>query len=194
MCLEIVSPGARRVMRRPEMTSDTWVMCLRASGSDAVLARYRKELGSAVSRELQGDSEEKMWREIENFPAGTKLPNDSSVAPACNHCLHINVPPKDVLVAIDTVNAVAAVEEIQVSMIGRVGMGHVLVAVSDSKGDGDVAMHALIEGLRTRLNDVGVKADGKINPWPISPANRASMQAVKQALDPNNVLRARDVL
>ena len=67
MCLEIVSPGARKLMR-PEMTSDAWVICVRAAGSDAVLARYRKELGSAITRELDGDSESKMWRAIEDFP------------------------------------------------------------------------------------------------------------------------------
>ena len=68
-----------------------------------------------------------------------------------------------------------------------------LLAVSDSKGDGAAAIHALIEGLRARLNDVGVKADGNLNPWPIAPTNLASMRAVKRALDPNNVLRGREV-
>ena len=67
MCLELVSPGARKLMR-PEMTSDAWVICMRAAGSDAVLARYRKELGSAITREVEGDSEQKMWRAIEDFP------------------------------------------------------------------------------------------------------------------------------
>ena len=58
MCLEMVSPGARKLMR-PEMTSDAWVICVRAAGSDAVLARYRKELGSAITRELEGDRRSK---------------------------------------------------------------------------------------------------------------------------------------
>ena len=44
---------------RPEMTSDAWVICVRAAGSDAVLARYRKELGSAITRELDGEGEAK---------------------------------------------------------------------------------------------------------------------------------------
>ena len=70
MCLELVSPGARKLMR-PEMTSDAWVICVRAAGSDAVLARYRKELGSAITRELEGDGESRMWRAIENFAHAT---------------------------------------------------------------------------------------------------------------------------
>src|SRR5262249_45020658 len=36
MCLEIVSPAARKLMR-PEMDADAWVICIRAAGSDAVL-------------------------------------------------------------------------------------------------------------------------------------------------------------
>ena len=93
---------------RPEMTSDAWVMCVRAAGSDAVLARYRKELGSAITRELEGDGERKMWQAIENFPLGMAPPTESAMGPVCNHCFHVNVPPQDVLGAVETVTAVAA--------------------------------------------------------------------------------------
>ena len=86
MCLELVSPGARRLMR-PEMTADAWVICVRAAGSDAVLARYRKELGPAITRELEGDSEGKMWREIENFPFAADGEDENR--------LRTDVQPKD---------------------------------------------------------------------------------------------------
>ena len=62
MCLEIVSPVARKLMR-PEMKDDAWVICVRGAGSDAVLARYRKELGSAVTREVDGESEASLARD-----------------------------------------------------------------------------------------------------------------------------------
>jgi len=38
-----------------------------------------------------------------------------------------------------------------------------------------------------------VKVRGATNPWPLTPANIASMKAVKHALDPNNVLRGRQI-
>ncbi|HEX8893522.1 MAG TPA: FAD-binding oxidoreductase, partial [Terriglobales bacterium] len=65
MCLELVSPVARKLMR-PETADDAWVICVRASGSDVVLARYRKQLGAAITNELGSDNENRMWRAIEN--------------------------------------------------------------------------------------------------------------------------------
>ena len=44
-----------------------WSILLRAAGSDAVLARYRAELGTAVSREIEGQSEQELWRAVSDF-------------------------------------------------------------------------------------------------------------------------------
>jgi glycolate oxidase FAD binding subunit len=179
MCLELVSPGARKMMR-PDMLKDVWVMCVRASGSDTVLARYRKELGSAVSRELAGDGEIKMWHAIRRFAM------DSAA-----RRFHVNVPLRDVLAAVEASNSVSGMAEIDVGMIGRVGVGHLLVAVPDATGEASARIDVLINALRTRFTDISIKVEGAANPWPIPPVNLASMQAVKQALDPNNVLRGR---
>ena len=72
MCLEIVSPRARKMMR-PEMTNDAWVICICAAGSDAVLARYHKELGAAITRELDGEDEQSMWTVLEQLPSTVSL-------------------------------------------------------------------------------------------------------------------------
>ena len=37
-------------------------------GRDAVLARYRNELGMAITREAEGDGEQKMWTALADFP------------------------------------------------------------------------------------------------------------------------------
>ncbi|MFI5105608.1 MAG: FAD-binding oxidoreductase, partial [Terriglobales bacterium] len=67
ICLEIISPHAPEYLNDPEPaqdpdhyvpsqplrpTADVWQMALRAAGSDNVLARYRRDLGTAVAREL----------------------------------------------------------------------------------------------------------------------------------------------
>jgi len=181
MCLELVSPSARKIMR-PEMEQDAWVMCVRAAGSDAVLARYRKELGSAVTRQLESDGEIKMWRAIGDF----------AVASALRH-FHVNVRSSDVLSAVDTLNSIAGMAGIDLGVIGRVGIGHLLVAVLGATTEASAGIDALISVLHTRFTDIGIKVEGASNPWPIPPMNLGSMRAVKQALDPNNVLRGRQI-
>ena len=61
ICLELVSPQAHELLE-PVASSEQnsaapWAIYLRAAGSDAVLARYRAELGTAVSREVDGERE-----------------------------------------------------------------------------------------------------------------------------------------
>lgn len=181
ICLELVSPGARRMMR-PEMASNAWLMCVCAAGSDSVLARYRKELGLAVSRELEGDGEIKMWRAIGSF---------AKVSVALR--FHVNVPLHDVLVAVETLNSVSGISSADIGMIGRVGVGHLLVAVPDAIGVLSRGIDALINVLRARFTDISIKVEGTSNPWSVPNSSLASVTAVKRALDPNNVLRGRDV-
>ncbi len=185
MCLELVSPGARKLMR-PEMTNDAWVICLRTSGSDTVLARYRNELGTAITRELEGENENRMWRAIENFAA---LPDgDSSLV------VELSVWPREVQAAIDTLLDTSALGDIDVSLMGRVGVGHLLVKLQRCGVDRAEITLEVTKALRKKLgNNFAIKVRGAGNPWPIEPVSLSSMRAVKQALDPNNVLRGREI-
>lgn len=186
MCLELVSPGARKLMR-PEMIADAWVMCVRAAGSDAVLARYRKELGSAITRELDGEGESKMWGAIENFPRPLSALEQEALDRNWQ-LVGLNVWPREVTAVVDSLLAVPALGGPDVSMVGRVGLGHVLIAAPDCTPG------PLIEALHKKLGaGIGVKVVGAANPWPIVPPHLASMRAVKQALDPRNVLRGREI-
>lgn len=63
LALELVSPGCL-----PQGTNDAWALILRAGGSDAVLARYRHELGTMVSVEAEGERETQLWKEVADFP------------------------------------------------------------------------------------------------------------------------------
>jgi glycolate oxidase FAD binding subunit len=193
MCLELVSPGARKIMR-PEMTSDAWVICVRTSGSDNVLARYRKELGSAISREAEGEDERRMWRAIENFPpsrydlSGTELNNISLQR------VHMTMPSNEVSAAIEILEEYSSHTGFEVGIIGRVGLGHLLAAGWPMTRDSVLSSQAKLSDLRNRLrSSFSVKAEGAANPWPNPTANIASMRAVKQALDPKNILRGREI-
>lgn len=193
ICLELVSPIARKMMR-PEMASDAWVICVRAAGSDAVLARYRKELGMAINREVAGESEVTMWRAIENFPYSA---GDGTTARAGENLMrriHITVPPRDLLAVIEVMNRVMPSLQIDFGCIGHVGIGHLQFVAQQFNHVGTGITSGLTDALRSEVGDKAtVKMDGAANPWPITPANLASMRAVKQALDPNNVLRGREI-
>ena len=192
ICLELVSPGARRWMRT-EVTSDAWVICVQAAGSDAVLARYRKELGAAVTRELEGDSEKEMWRVIEDFsvlPVGSDHNAQDSGQPLV---VELMVWPREVAAVVDTLLDATAAGGPDVDIVGRVGVGHLLVRFGNAEPGGPDRTRAMISAVRSKLGDrVGVKVLGASNPWPITPSHLASMRAVKQALDPNNILRGRE--
>jgi len=193
MCLELVSPGARKLMR-PEMAGDAWVIGVRAAGSDAVQARYRKELGSAVTRELEGDKERIMWRAIEDFPAacGQMSKDERRKEGARNVCIQISVPPSDVLRIINLLNTPDDRKNVSVGFIGRVGVGHVLAVIQISSEEREPLR--LVDNLRREFKDnLSVKLDSASKPWPIPPANLTAMRAVKQALDPGNVLCGREI-
>jgi glycolate oxidase FAD binding subunit len=192
MCLELVSPGARSMMR-PEMAYDEWVLCLRAAGSDAVLARYRKELGSAIVREVEGEGERTMWRALQNFPQANDRASDETTRNQM-HRINITVPPRDVLTVIEALDHVALEGEVGIGMTGRIGVGHIQAAVWNRTSEASNTLNVVIDALRASVNnDFTIKVDGALNPWLIAPANIASMRAVKQALDPNNILRGREI-
>ena len=193
MCLELVSPLARKLMR-PETADDAWVICVRASGSDVVLARYRKELGAAITNELGSDNETRMWRAIENFPDSAKLSGDDTPISEISRRIQITVPPERVLPIIEALNALWAGGEIRVAMTGRVAVGHVQAVVWNGNRNTPDVLNEVVEALRKSAgDDLAVRVDGMSNPWPLGPLSMASMRAVKRALDPNNVLRAREI-
>ena len=179
MCLEIVSPAARRMMR-PEMSDDAWVICLRAAGSDAVLARYRKELGSAVTRELDGEGEREMWGAVEQFPfakaANQGPPTDSGLP-----TMSVSSPPAELAPVLQVLQDVTAGDA---AYVGRVGLGHLLIAFNLGGSDGKAAFASLRNHLPKSTQVVGN--------WEVL-GSSPSMRAVKQALDPNNVLRRREL-
>ena len=189
MCLELVSPGARRMMR-PEMSSDAWVVCVRAAGSDAVLARYRRDLGSAITRELEGESEKTMWRAVQDFGyADSKQGGESS-----GQLVYLSVWPQEVAAVVDAALNMSALGGVDVSLIGRAGLGLLLLRIGAGERSAADGTRELIDALRKPFRErIAVRVKGASNPWPVPPANLASMRAVKKALDPNNALRGRQI-
>jgi hypothetical protein len=83
-------------------------------------------------------------------------------------------------------------KNVSVGFIGRVGVGHVLAVIQISSEEREPLR--LVDNLRREFKDnLSVKLDSASKPWPIPPANLTAMRAVKQALDPGNVLCGREI-
>ena len=167
---------------RPEMAGSTaWVICVCAAGSDAVLARYRAELGADVSREVEGANDAELWRAVTDFPI-TPHARDAVPMPR----ISILVPLRDVAAVVKALDQLGASGEVGVGIVGRIGVGHVLATVWPEHADAHWSLDGVLESLRKRLpRDASVAA---MNPWFATPTHTASMRAVKLALDPNDVL------
>jgi len=173
MCMEIVSPLARKMMR-PEMTDDAWVICICGAGSDAVLARYRKELGSAITRELEDEDERHMWTVLEQFPFG-----QTAEVPDAYRTSSVFAPPAQLSETLRILQELS-----NPACIGRVGLGHLLIAAPANDEQGVWSLDSLKHRLPISVQVVSNWSELDSMP---------SMRAVKQALDPNNVLRGREL-
>ena len=191
ICLELVSPEARGLA--PGLGSGpAWSICLRAAGSDAVLARYRSELGTAVSREVEGRGEHDLWQALSDFSPTVSERHPHSLV------ISMTLPLGDVQPLLDGLAMVAQSHNLTLATVGRVGVGHLLAAMWPA-AQGEVTpanfVNAISE-LRNRLpRDVSMavlhcptEARDQVTAWGPEPAGLGSMRAVKLALDPRDIL------
>jgi len=192
VCLELLSPRASALLTPGSPAAAWWSVCLRAAGSDAVLARYRAELGSAVTHEIRAGNEEGFWSAVADF-----APTVRERHPDCL-LLSLMLPLADLAPVLERAAADAESAGWELAAIGRVGVGHIMAALwpsADMKGASLDFAKALV-GLRSALSrDASMtvlacpeEARGELKAWAATPTDGKSMRAVKQALDPNDVL------
>jgi glycolate oxidase FAD binding subunit len=181
MCLELASPGARSALQ-PSGTKGAWAIFVRAAGSDAVLARYRKELGSTVTRELDGADETRLWRALANFPIQSEesLERDWSRRLCAYSYLSIFAPSTEIGSVLSALDENGNPDVATIDVIGRVGVGHLLIYVHVV--DMDFTEAIVIDDLRRRLPPAAQVINDR------RATASASMRAVKRALDPNDIL------
>jgi glycolate oxidase FAD binding subunit len=206
ICMELVSPRAQEYLREPPPVRDVdhvepqapvkleaaaWRVLVRAAGSDAVLARYRRELGSAASQELTGDVEAACWRRVLRF--------EQSVLARHHNAMLMNVSLPLSAVA----GALAAAERaldnnFLPAAVGRFGAGSLGIAFLPLLVDPPSAMQyvAAASAFRGALpRDVSAvvarcprEAKLHFDVWGSSPTDRECMRKVKRALDPAGIL------
>ena len=194
MCLEVVSPRAHVVLGGEANGPDAeaWRLLLRAGGSDAILNRYRKELGAAVTREVDGDAEASLWRHYAEFA-------EAAVARSHNAMLvAVHIPAQSAEAVIAAAQQAALDNNFVCAVTGRIGIGSLLIAFMPVAVDppGAVLYVNAMSAFRGALPRDGsaivlrcpLEAKRHFSVWGSSPTDLESMRAVKQALDAKDIL------
>ena len=149
MCMEIVSPGAGEYLHAEGTVRDPddyapeqpvslpaveWQIVLRATGSDSVLARYARELGSAVTRTLTGAEEEQFWQWISHFEQSV-LSRHRNALVLYTHLAIQNVGP-----ALQALQRVAPDYNMIPAAVGRAATGNLVLALMPLAVDPPSAM------------------------------------------------------
>jgi glycolate oxidase FAD binding subunit len=187
MCLELVSPQAGALLPAGP-AGKAWAVHLRATGSDAVLARYRTELGAAISFTIDGHNEHEVWRAIEDFSNTLPERNPGSVL------ISLSLPLAEVLPVLNELESVAASNELTYAVVGTVGVGRLLVGLWPTGAPANLG--AAVSAFRERLpRDASAsilhcpkELRRQAAAWAKTPTHSDSMKAIKHALDAKDIL------
>ncbi len=190
LALELVSPHAQVVMTGdPNALHQGWTVLLRATGSDAVLGRYRSEVGNAA--EIEGEDEAKLWRGLAGFPDKVFESSQNTML------VRLDLPPTEIASALAAGEQAATDNNFVLATIGRVGIGSMLLAFCPIAVDppgvvqfantisyfrGALSRHASAVVLRCPL-----EAKRHFSVWGSSPTDVDAMKSIKAALDPNDI-------
>jgi len=190
LALELVSPRAHEYLGLG--TGDRWTVLLRAGGSDAVLRRYRTELGTAIAREYNAAEDVALWDELRNFGERVMSRHVNAMI------MEAHLPQSSVAKACASAERVALDDNFLFVGIGRCASASMLFAFVPIAVHPPSAMEyvSAISALRAELPRDGAavvtrcpsEVKRHISVWGQSTNDLAAMRAVKQALDPRDVL------
>ncbi len=192
LCLEIVSPDAAVILHGDPAKGDAWRVLLRAAGSDTVLARYRAELGPAITGEAGGDDEREIWRRIAEFPHVLFERSQNAML------LRLDLALQDVQAVIEAAQRAATDNNFVCAVSGRIGVGSLLVGLAPVAVDPPAAVQYVnaVSFLRGAVPRHGsaivlrcpVEAKRHFNVWGSTPNDLATMQSIQRAFDPKDIL------
>ncbi len=188
MCLELVSPQAGALLPGGGRSGKVWSLYLRAAGSDAVLARYRSELGTAIALEIDGHNEYGVWRAIEDFSNILPERYPSSVL------ISLSLPLANVLPVPNELESVAVSNQLAYAAIGTVGVGRLLAGLwpAGEQANLGAAVSAFCKQLPRDASASILHCPEEMrrqsSAWAKTPTHSDSMKAVKHALDAKDIL------
>ena len=207
MCLEIISPSAPEYLCDPVEAHDPddyaperpvslpaveWQVALRAAGSDNVLARYGRELGSAVTRTLEGAEEDQFWRWISHFEQNVVGRHRNAMV------MHTHLAIQNVDAALRALERAAPDYNLIPAAVGRAATGNLVLAFIPLAVDPPSAMQyancvsafrgMLPAGSSAEVVRCPTEAKNHFDVWGTTPTDVNMMRAVKRAIDPKNIL------
>jgi glycolate dehydrogenase FAD-binding subunit len=207
MCMEIVSPRAPEYLREAGPVEDPddymphqpvslpaveWQIVLRATGSDNVLARYTRELGSAVTRTIEGREEERFWHWISHFEQSVLARHRNAMV------MYTHLPIQNVGPALQALERTAPDYNLIPAAVGRAATGNLVLAFMPLSVDPPSAMQyancvsafrgLLPPGSSAEVAQCPKEAKPHFDVWGTTPTDVKMMRAVKRAIDPSNIL------
>lgn len=189
MCLEVISPRAHDYIGD---SGEVWSIAVRAAGSDAVLGRCRRELGSSVQRELGGAEEERFWSSVREFPETVVRQHQNAML------LELHVTATDAALIPDRMKRISENCNFLFACVGRAALASLVCALIPLSVDPPAVeqySNALKE-VRRMSSARGVaivtqcprEAKRYLSVWGDPTGDFDAMLAVKHALDPNGIM------
>lgn len=189
ICLEIVSPRAHEYIGD---AGESWAVAVRASGSDAVLGRYRRDLRSNTSRELTGTEEERFWGGVREFASTVAKKHQNAMM------MEVHLRPSAVPDVLATAERVAIDHNFLFAAVGRAGAASLVLALMPLSVDPpSVTQYAnAVAAIRKAIPKDGAavvvrcprEAKSYFSVWGETANDMDAMRAVKHALDPNGIM------
>lgn len=207
MCLELVSPRALEYLCDPPVPHDPddyapaqpvgspsgdWQIVVRVSGSDNILARCRRELGSAVVRELDGAAETQFWSWVSEFECKVIERHRNAMI------VYTHTTIQNVEGVVQALERAAPDYNFLPAMLGRAATGSLIMGFIPLPVDPPAAMQyancasafraLLPPGSSAMVMNCPKEAKPHFDVWGSTPTDLGLMRGVKQALDPKRIL------
>jgi glycolate oxidase FAD binding subunit len=206
IAVEIINPAAHEYLSdseardpdhwAPEASTDkpmaTWQLALRFAGSEAVLARCRREVGAHCSHALNGSDDAAFWQSFHGFESRLLTKNRNAML------FQIHVPIAEVQLAIEAAEVAATNYNFVSVVIGRATVGSLLIAFTPLAIDPPSVTQfaSAASDFRSRLSKASsavvlrcpLEAKQHFDVWGSTPTDTELMQKIKRALDPKGVL------
>jgi len=206
LCADIVSPPALEYLgeiepRDPDdwapdpgisKIQPKWEIVLRFAGSDRVLARCRRELGSSLKREMNGTEEADLWSRVVDFERRVTARHRNAMI------FHVSVPIAESLLAIEAAQTAATNYNFVAAVIGRAIVGSYVIAFLPLAIDPPSVMQfaGAASDFRSHLSRASSaivvccprEAKQHFDVWGSTPTDTEIMKKIKHTLDPKGIL------